>query len=201
MRLIKEKWLMIVAALAVAIVMLLLLYNPYTGPDFIAEPVQIALIEPEEITYQGREGPVVLECLAEYQITAAVKSIHDYSTDYSSQVSPRDVVLAWGNLNDSEIAKQIRYSQSGRWYYFRFENGTTVDQAYIQEHSANVHLIPADDKIKSQLRHIRRNDTVQLEGYLVRVHFESGSCTSSLSRDDAGDGSCEILYVLKASIN
>lgn len=200
MRLIKEKWLIIVAALAVTVIMFLLFHNPYTGPDFIDEPVQIALSEPETITYQGREGPVVLECLAEYGITAAVKSVHDYATDYSSQVSPRDVVLAWGNLNDSEIAGQIHYSQSGRWYYFRFENGSAVDQAYIQEHSANVHLIPADDKIKSQLRHLRKNDTVQLEGYLVRVHFESGSWTSSLTREDAGDGSCEILYVLEASI-
>ena len=200
MNLIKEKWLIIVAALAVIFIMFLFLYNPYSGPDFIAEPVQIALGQPEKIIYQGREGAVELECLAEYQITAAVKSIHSYATDYASQVSPWDVVLAWGDLNASEVAENIHYSQSGRWYYFRYDNDSIVDQAYIQEHSANVHLIPADHKIESQLKHIRRNDTVQLEGYLVSAHFKSGSWTSSLTREDAGDGSCEIMYVTKASI-
>jgi hypothetical protein len=151
--------------------------------------------QPEQTVKEGRDGPVTIEFLASYQITAAVKSISNYSTDYASQVSPMDLVLAWGKLNQSEIDSHIRYSQNGRWYFFQYDADSPVDLAYIQEHSANVHLIPANDRILSQIKQLRKNDTVQLAGYLVSVLFESGSWTSSLTRQDAGDGACEIMYV------
>jgi hypothetical protein len=200
MQFIKDKWLLLLAALSVTVILVITVYHPYTGPAFIADPVQLAVPQSEQVILQGRNGPVTLKLLASYEITAAVKSKYTYSSDYPSQVSPLDLVLAWGNLNTRTIDSHIRYSQSGRWYYYNYDHNTPVDQTYIQEHSANTHLIPADNRIKSRLQSIRKNDIVELDGYLVQVLFAPGPWTSSLTRQDSGDGACEIMYVTKVSI-
>jgi len=195
LRFIKEKWLMLLILLAVGVVFFASQYNPYTGPAEIADPVQILTDQPEVINYQGRDGSVSLVLLASYDIQAAVKSIHRYTSDYSTQVSTMDLVLAWGKLNQPAIDSQISYRQSNRWYYFQFNPECPVDSSYIQNHSANVHLIPADDNIRRQLNSLRKNDTVQMKGYLVAVNFAPGEWRSSLSRQDSGGGACEIFYV------
>lgn len=199
LRLLREKWLLILAILAVGGILFATVYHPYTGPALLEDPVQIMLSQPEPVLYEGRDGPVSLVFLASYEIKAAVKSVHRYSSDYSSQVSPMDLVLAWGNLNQHAIDSQISYRQSNRWYYFQFSPECPVDGSYIQAHSANVHLIPADDNILRQMNGLRRNDTVQITGYLVAVKFAPGEWRSSLSREDSGDGACEIFYVTAIS--
>lgn len=195
MRLLREKWLLILAVLAVGGILFVTLYNPYTGPDVIGDPVQIMLSQPERIDFAGTDGTVALFCLASYDMTAAVKSVHRYTTDYAAKVSPMDLVLAWGSLNQAEVDTRISYRQSGRWYYYQYQADCPVDGAYIQAHSANVHLIPADENVRRQLDSLRKNDTIHLTGFLVAVQFETGEWRSSLSRDDSGDGACEIIYV------
>jgi hypothetical protein len=195
MQWIKEKWLLLLVPCVIAMALFFAIYHPYSGPDFIEDPVQSQLSEPEQISFEGRDGPVKINFLAAYQIIAAVKSRQDYAADFPAQVSPTDLALAWGNLNQDDIASHIRYSQSNRWYYFRYDAESSVTKAYIQEHSANVHIIPADDHVAAIMRQIRTNDTVELNGYLVEVIFASGLWRSSLSRRDAGDGSCEVMYV------
>ena len=57
-------------------------------------------------------------------------------------------------------------------------------------------MIPADSRIKKKLKKIRRGDIVQLRGQLVDIDGESGwRWRTSLSRDDTGGGSCEIVYL------
>jgi hypothetical protein len=200
MRFLKEKWPLVIAFCIVVVIFFYSFYHPYAGPASIGDPVQSDSVQPSVFGYLGRQGTCQIEILATYQISAAVKSKCSYSADYPAQVSPIDLVLAWGDLNQSAIDRHIRYSQSGRWYYFRFDDDTPVSQSYIQEHSANVHMIPADDRIAAQLGRIRVNDYVVLKGSLVRVRFENGPWTSSLTRLDTGDGACEILYVTNVSI-
>jgi hypothetical protein len=195
MQWIREKWLLLLVPFVVVTALFLVIYHPYSGPDFIEDPVQSQLSEPQQISYDGRDGPVTINFLAAYHIVAAIKSRQDYSADFPSQVSPTDLALAWGSLNQDDIASHIRYRQSNRWYYFSYDAESPVTKAYIQEHSANVHIIPADKHVAALLRQSRSNDTVELDGYLVEVAFASGSWRSSLSRSDAGDGACEVMYV------
>jgi hypothetical protein len=44
------------------------------------------------------------------------------------------------------------------------------------------------------------NDLVELEGYLVYVKGDNFTWNSSLTRNDTGDGACEVLYVEKISV-
>ena len=201
LKLIRDKWLLLVVVGFAAAILFLSLRNPYTGPDSIGDPVQNTLSGTETITYAGRDGPVQIVFLADYEITAAVKNKREYTTDGASQVSPLDLVLAWGDMNRPEVDSHISYSQYGRWYEMRFDTEAPVSQAYIQEHSANVHLIPADDRISSRMARIRVNDCVTLRGKLVKVVFKDGTWTSSLTRLDTGDGACEILYVTRVDFH
>jgi len=132
--------------------------------------------------------------LAEYTIEAVVKGKKKYS-DYPSQISSYDFILAWGDLNRKDVGKYIRYSQSGRWYYFRYFQGLPVSVDYIGNHSANVHIIHQDKDVLNEIKSIGKGEHVILHGYLVNVNFKDGPWKSSLSRSDAGNGACEIMYV------
>ena len=196
----RDKWLLYVALVLMAVLVWVIAYHPYRGPDTIEPPEQVNLMPTESISVEGRSGPVKLELLAEYRITAAVKSRKNYQTDAASRISPTDLVLAWGTLNQAEVDRHIRYRQSGRWYYFQYAADCPVSQSYIQQHSANVHIIPADRAAAAAIKRVRKNDTVELEGYLVTALFEQGRWTSSLTRQDSGNGSCEIMYVTRVTI-
>jgi hypothetical protein len=62
--------------------------------------------------------------------------------------------------------------------------------------SANMHMVPANPWIEDELQPLRRGDVVQLNGYLVDARHPSGfRWRTSLSREDTGNGSCELFLV------
>jgi len=168
--------------------------NPNIYEGIIPEPVQTILEEPETVYISVDEVNIPIVLLAEYTVEGVIKSKKKY-TDYPSQISQYDVALAWGNLNEQEIDSHIRYSQSGRWYYYNFDKDVSVSSSYIAEHSANVHLINQNLLVLKKIENLNMNDHIKLIGYLVNVNFENGSWKSSLTRTDTGNGACEIMYV------
>ncbi len=170
----------------------LMLNSQYQG--FISDPVQVNLTNYQEVFIPGKEGEVKATLVAEYTIEAVVKGTQKYS-DYPSQIASRDFILAWGELNKKEVGKYIKYSQSGRWYYYRYFEGLPVSVDYIGGHSANVHIIHKDEEVLNEIKKIDKGDHVILHGYLVNVNFKDGPWNSSLSRNDTGNGACEIMYV------
>lgn len=182
---------------AVLLVSSLIAAEPYQG--YIPDPVQTNLAEAGTITVAGEEGDVELSLLAEYAIEGVVKSKKKYS-DYPAQVARYDFALAWGDLNKEEIDEYIKYSQSGRWCHYRYSLECPVNQEYISSHSANVHLIHKDEDILNKIKRVRKNEYVQLKGYLVNVNFKDGPWKSSLTRTDTGNGACEIMYVTNIAV-
>jgi hypothetical protein len=169
----------------------------------ISDPVQAQLNSGanKRIIYEGKNKTVDIDKITQYKISAVVKSKRYYFFDAASEVSPVDLVLVWGKLDTKEINENIRYSQSGRWYYYRYDCKNFMDGEYISKHSANVHIIPKNKEILMKLMQVHKEDFVTLEGYLVKVHFSEGEWKSSLSRNDTGNGACEIMYVESVSIN
>lgn len=170
----------------------------------ISEPLQTQLNNnaDREITYEGRRHQKVnIEKLASYKISAVVKGKKYYFFDPSSDVSPMDLVLVWGKLDSEEWDNYIRYSQSSRWYFYRYDCDSLIDGDYVRKNSANVHIIPKDSAVMKKLIQIHKEDYVTLKGYLVSVHFSENKWTSSLSRNDTGNGACEIMYVEDITFN
>lgn len=169
-------------------------FTPISYQGNIPDPIQISASELDPIYISTEDYDVSIDILAEYTIEAVIKSKKKY-TDYSSQIAQYDVALAWGDLNQEDINEHIKYSQSGRWYYYNWDAGSLVSGTYIAEHSSNVHLISKDSSVFKEIKKLDVNDHIKLTGYLVNVTFESGVWRSSLTRTDTGDGACELMYV------
>jgi hypothetical protein len=165
----------------------------------LPDPVQVDLDAPKSVYVTNMEKEVEVDFLAEYTIEAVIKSKKKYS-DYASDISRYDVALAWGDLNSKEIDDYVKYSQRGRWYYYNMDNDCPVSVSYIGERSANVHLIHENNDILKDIRALDEGDHIKLKGYLVKVNFESGPWTSSLTRTDTGDGACEVMYVTSVEV-
>lgn len=138
--------------------------------------------------------------LAEFSIRAKVLSREDYSSGRESDLSPLDLALGWGRMSDEAVLQHIEISQSGRWYRWR-TGQLPIPRREIETHSANMHMIPADDLVQDILDDIRRGQIVELSGFLVRADADDGwRWVSSLSREDTGGHSCELVYVKRARI-
>lgn len=142
-----------------------------------------------------REGFVITP-RADFDIRARVLSREDYWLGAESRLSPLDLALGWGPMSDQTVLDRIEISQGGRWYFTRYELPEPLPSGDIIRHSANMHMVPANDHVRSRLKDIRRGDIVRLRGQLVDIDDASGfGWRTSIRRDDTGAGSCEIIYV------
>ena len=64
-----------------------------------------------------------------------------------------------------------------------------------------MHMIPADDYVWDQLLGIKEGNIIQIEGQLVLVDSLDGwSWRSSMSREDTGNGACEVIFVERVRV-
>jgi hypothetical protein len=141
-----------------------------------------------------------LHPLAKFSLTARVLSRDDYRFDAESDLSPTDLAFGWGRMSDSAVLRGIDISQSGRFYYWRTK-AFPIPRREIETHSANMHMIPADAAVAYELKRVRTGDVVSLDGMLVEADKANGwRWRSSLTRDDTGDGACEVVYVQSLTI-
>lgn len=142
-------------------------------------------------------GDFTLTPLADFKLTARVLSRADYSWDRTAALSPTDFAFGWGAMSDSSVLAGLDISQAGRWYYYRWSTPEPpIPQAQIIHDSSNMHMIPANDTVRAQIKRVRAGDLVHLEGQLIEARGKDGGVwRSSLSRDDTGDGACEVVYV------
>lgn len=133
--------------------------------------------------------------LESFQIEARVLSTEHYSFGREADLSPVDLALGWGKMSDEAILKDIKISQSNRFYYWRVDE-FPIPRREIETQSANMHMIPADDAIASTLKSVKTGQVVKITGFLVRADANDGwHWQSSLTREDTGNGACEVVYV------
>jgi hypothetical protein len=133
---------------------------------------------------------------ARFQIRARVLSREDYHWGTEADLSPMDLALGWGVMSDQAVLDRIDIQQRSRWYFTAYDYPAPLPDREIIRNSGNMHMIPGRPWLESELKKIRRGDIVQLNGYLVDVDSDSGwRWRTSLSRDDSGNGACEILYL------
>lgn len=145
-------------------------------------------------------GDFELRPQARFEIEARVLGRQDYRRGTEAMLSPMDLALGWGRMADPDILDSIRIRQSGRFYHWRVDQ-FPIPRREIEQSSANMHLIPANEEIGQQLRSIGEGDTVRLAGFLVHVDRADGwRWRTSLTRDDTGAGACEIVLVSRVDI-
>lgn len=155
-------------------------------------PQQIALGKKAPTFQKGRYQ---IKALAAFALEARVLSRENYYFDTAADLSPIDLTLGWGPMSDSQVLEHIEIRQRRRFYYWSVST-FPIPRRDIETHSANMHLIPATREITDQLQAIRPGHIVSLRGYLVEVRRDDGwQQRSSLSREDIGDGACELIWV------
>lgn len=173
--------------------------------DMSRDPEQTPVTSNDPIVITVKNGSFTLTPKARYCLSGVVASRESYSDGWESIISPLDLAIVWGKLSESGCDKYIFYSQSSRWYFFKTKAGSPFDTTYIYTHSSNNHIVPANKNVSSAVKGIRKKDSVALEGLLVNVTGTyKGKVVvwnSSLSRTDAGNGSCELFYVTKVRID
>lgn len=142
----------------------------------------------------------VLEPLADFSIEARVLSREDYHIGREADLSPTDLALGWGRMSDERVLTSINVTQSGRFYFWSTPE-FPIPRREIETSSANMHIIPADAYVEKQLSKVRKGQVVRIQGYLVEAKASDGwHWKSSLTREDTGNGACELIYVKSLSV-
>ena len=157
-----------------------------------------------EVPQQERIGSSVNHSIDDYSITgiakfsikAKVLSRKNYHIGREADLSPIDLALGWGNMSDEAVLEKIEISQSRRFYRWHVES-FPIPRREIETHSANMHLIPASDAVKSVIDRVRKGDIIEISGSLVNVisNTDDWHWNSSQTRNDTGKGACELILV------
>jgi len=173
--------------------------------DTSQDPVQTSHKSDEPITKEIKNGHFAITPVAEYGISGMVVGKETYSSGWDGEISPVDLAIVWGKLAEPEYGRYITYGQSNRWYSYQYKPGSPFDNSFVISHSANNHIIPANENIRKAVKTIKEKDRVVLEGFLVNIkgtyRGQPVTWNTSLSRTDTGRASCELFYVSKVRID
>lgn len=137
-----------------------------------------------------------LQPLAGFSVEARVLSREDYHHGREADLSPTDLALGWQRMREDAVLSRLQVSQSARWYDYRWQGNPPLPPDEIARSSANMHMVPADATAAAALRSVRAGDRVRIDGWLVEAVAGDGwRWRSSLSREDSGEGACELVYV------
>ena len=173
----------------------------HTGQAEMIPSDEPAQTDPEgapPVTLAFPDGQFTLSPQAAYRVTAKVASRRRYTTPWGGYVAPYDLVLFWGPLATSDT-RWLHVEQDMRWYHFSFGGGAPFGVGFVGAHSANTHVIPATPNLRRAIARLEEGGLAEFTGYLVfgTGTYQAGpiAWNSSLTRDDAGAGSCELFYV------
>ena len=164
------------------------------GPGVLAPdpPMQSNIENPKQFIFKNN----LIKPLAEFSIRARVLSVKRYNED----LSPVDFALGWGPMSDKSVINNINITQSNRWYFWSCDE-FPIPRREIETNSANMHLIPATPELEDRIKEIRTGNIVELHGYLVEAIGRDGwRWRSSLTREDTGNHSCEVIFVESVSL-
>lgn len=137
--------------------------------------------------------------LAQFDLQARVLGVERYRMGPESALSPVDLALGWQHMSNTDVLNQIEISQGNRFYFWRTE-GFPIPREQIETQSANMHLVPANDHVAQALGKARVGGLVTLSGKLINISGNEGwEWRSSLTRNDTGNGACEIIWVESVS--
>ncbi len=164
------------------------------GPGVLApnEPEQQPLDSPKGFVFKHYQ----ITPLAEFHIVGKVLGRKTYDSGRETELSPVDLALGWGRMSDESVLQSISITQSNRWYRWRVEK-FPIPRREIETHSANMHLVPADEDVAARIKKVRKGEIIELWGNLIRVRSTSDGWhwASSLTRKDTGSGACELIWV------
>lgn len=141
-------------------------------------------------------GDARLLPLAGFSVDARVLGREDYRFGHEAGYSPTDLALGWGRMGDDAVLARLSLSQGGRWYHYRWQGEPPIPADDIRRSSANMHIVPGDDRVAAALARVEAGQRVRIDGWLIQIDGDGGNWhwRSSLTREDSGGGACELVY-------
>jgi hypothetical protein len=194
-----------ISHLVIASVVLYVIWQGVSSRPIQREPGEIAAADPRQSDLEAPQaitrGDFQVVPQARFSAEVRVLARERYRLGALADVAPLDIAVGWGPMSDSKVLADIDITQSGRFYFWHYDDEPPIPREDIEQHSANWHLVPANSGIWNKLSGLRVGDVVKLDGMLVNLENpEVGTMTTSLRRDDTGAGACEIIYVEHASV-
>jgi len=176
------------------------------GPIDVSQPPEQTAIEgADPIRLEAGGYEFVITPLARYVLRGIVVSRESYRAGWNASLSPCDVAFVWGELAAADGWRRLEWSQSGRWYYWRWHGQQPFTNGEVVRNSSNTHVVPASSDLASAAKSLAPGDIAELAGELVSINGRRGQESvwwkSSLSRTDTGEGSCELLYLRHLRVN
>lgn len=175
--------------------------------EVIKEPIQTEAKSKEPIRFIKDEYQYELKPLFDYEVSAMIVHKMDYrwfSIYKMDSVFPVDLILLWGDNVKNRVYqdKSVKFSQDGRFGYWRWGNGIKFNNDEV----ANTHLIVKDSELERKVKTLINGDQLRIKGQLVEVNAKNSgkpgkydpasfSLKSSIVRNDTGAGACEIINV------
>lgn len=160
-------------------------------PGIVAEPPkQINIRDGKRWAHQGLH----FTPLADFEMRARVVHRERYFSGIDGALSPVDLAVAWGEISDPAVYPKLRFRQYDRWY--RWKNIDGIYEKDVIAQTANMHIIPSTPDTRRAVLEARTGDIIHLQGKLVQISgADDFSWASSMSREDTGAYSCELVWV------
>lgn len=163
------------------------------------EPLNVAI---KEYTY-------MLEPRYRYELYGLVVSLYDADNifDFTHKNDPgniKDICVVWGDNIKSGAYKKVKFSSGEFTCFWRWEK--SFSPPFSARAGSNSHLIPSNEVTAHLIKDVAIGDQVRIQGYLAdySVRAQDGGAlytrNTSVSRDDTGNGACEIVYVTDMNI-
>ena len=168
--------------------------------ELYSEPIQTE-IDSREFVEKRKGTSYLIEPLFDYKLYGLIVAYHHSKSwfDISHErwkdfINTKDITVIWGyNLKEGDY-QQVRFSHGDFTGYYQLPCGPIK---FKPQYFSNNHLLAANAQIEKTFMQARTGDQIYLEGYLINyAHSKaSGMRNTSITREDTGNNSCEIIYV------
>lgn len=140
-----------------------------------------------------------LSAVAEYHLCGRVLGTKRYYNDANAELVPFDVAVGWKRMSDQSVLDQFSITMGNRFFFYEWSEEPAIPPDEIKVSAANNHVISANDEVRRVIRGLRAGQILKMHGYLVNALGPEGrTWNSSQTREDTGNGACELFYVESA---
>ena len=169
------------------------------------EPIQT---ETNKVPFEIRKNNItyVITPLYNYELNGMIVSYNDssnwldyYHKKWEDFINIKDVCVIWGENIETGIYKKLKFSSGSYTCYWKTKPNITYNEwsEFKNNCISNNHLLSVNKNINKKIMDTRIGDQIHLKGYLAAYAIKGGSFNrgTSVSRTDAGNGACEVIYL------
>jgi hypothetical protein len=123
------------------------------------------------------------------------KSWNDIShASWHDSLNEADICVVWGASAVSGVLNDLNFTHGDWTCYVKTDNSESWSKFHLNQMSNN-HILPATEKISKAIAVVEIGDQIEIDGYLSDYSINgSGERRTSITREDTGNGACEIIY-------